>query len=274
MSEGTPRARAPHGRDPEPTAADPWRFPGRVARTEATYTVLATTFAVVLVLTNVIGTKLFLLFPEGGPSWFNGGRPVTLTAGIVTYPLTFLLTDIVSEIWGRRRANLMVLLGFAMSLLMLGVLQLGVALPPSEFWTQPKFRYDDAASMQQAYTAVFHNPRLLLFASMLAYLVAQLFDVRLYHFWWKVTKGRWMFVRNNGSTAISQLVDTLIVNGIFLRWGFGLEWNTIGEIILWVYVCKMILALFDTPFIYLGRYLLLRFFGLEHHPAPQHAPLQ
>lgn len=272
MSRAELRARAPE--DGPAPAVDPWRYPGRFERTEATYTVLAATFAVVLVLTNVIGTKLFLLFPEGGPSWFNGGRPVTLTAGIITYPLTFLLTDLVSEIWGRRRANLMVILGFAMSLLMLVILQIGVWLPPSELWRQEAFGFPDAAGMQGAYTAVFHNPRLLLFASMLAYLVAQLFDVRLYHFWWKVTRGRWMFVRNNGSTSISQLVDTIIVNSIFLRWGFGLEWGMIWEIILWVYLCKMVLALCDTPLIYLGRAILRRSFGLERAAAPAHAPLQ
>jgi queuosine precursor transporter len=236
--------------------------------------VLAACFTVVLVLTNVIGTKLFLLFPEGGPSWFNGGRPVTLTAGIITYPLTFFLTDLVSEIWGRRRANLMVLLGFAMSLLMLVVLQLGVALPPSELWTQERFGFGRAEEMQAAYGVVFHSPRLLLFSSMLAYLAAQLCDVRLYHFFWKLTRGRWMFVRNNGSTAVSQLVDTIIVNGIFLRFGFGLEWTVILEIILWVYACKMVLAWCDTPLIYLGRAGLRRFFGLERSSAPAHAPLQ
>ena len=246
----------------------------RVDRAEATYTVFAATFAVVLVLTNIIGTKLFLLFPNGGPSWFNGGEPVTLTAGIITYPLTFLLTDLVSEMWGRKRANLMVLLGFAMSLLMLGILKIGVALTPSELWTQATFGFTSAERMQEAYAVVFHNPQLLIFASMLAYLVAQLFDVRLYHFWWKVTRGRWMWVRNNGSTAISQLVDTIIVNSIFLRWGFGLEWDVIFQVILWVYLCKLVLAVLDTPLIYLGRAALRKFFDLRRDLAPGHAPLQ
>jgi queuosine precursor transporter len=244
-----------------------------MTRPDAVYTLFAATFAVVLVLTNIIGTKLFYLFPEGGPSWFNGGEPVTLTAGIVTYPITFWLTDIVSEIWGRRRANWMVLLGFLMSLLMLGVIQLGVWLPPSELWSLPDQGFAGADEMQTAYAAVFHNPRLLLFASMLAYLVAQLFDVRLYHFWWRVTRGSHMWIRNNGSTMISQLVDTIIVNSIFLRWGLDMEWGTIGEIILWVYLCKILLAWIDTPFLYLGRAGLCRLFGLERGVAPKRAPL-
>jgi len=246
---------------------------GRMSRADATYTVLAAAFAVVLVMTNVIGTKLFLLFPGGGPSWFNGGEPVTLTAGIVTYPLTFWLTDIVSELWGRRRADLMVLLGFGMSFLMLAILQIGVALPPSSLWTLPSRGIEDPAAMQDAFAATFHNPKILIFASMLAYMVAQLFDVRLYHFWWRVTKGKHMWLRNNGSTVISQLVDTIIVIGIYLRWGLDMQWGVIAEIIAWVYVCKVAMALLDTPLLYLGRSVLRRFLGLQAEAAPTHAPL-
>jgi len=108
---------------------------------------------------------------------------------------------------------------------------------------------------------------------MLAYLVAQLFDVRLYHFWWRITGGGHMWIRNNGSTMISQLVDTIIVNGIFLRWGLDMEWGTIWEIILWVYVCKVMLAMIDTPFIYLGRSFLRHLFGLKTDTTPSSAPL-
>ncbi len=253
-------------------------------RADSLYTVLAACFAVILVLTNIIGTKLFYLFPDGGPAWFNGGEPVTLTAGIITYPLTFWLTDIVSELWGRRRADLMVWIGFGTSFLMLLVLQLAVSLPPSEIWSVPGVAPLDAGllereglssaeAMQAAYASTFQNPRLLLFASMLAYLVAQLFDVRLYHFWWRKTGGRHMWVRNNGSTIISQLVDTIIVNGIFLRWGFGLDWGTITGIILWVYVCKVALAVVDTPLIYLGRAWFCRLLGIPAETPPNSAPL-
>ncbi len=253
-------------------------------RADSAYTVLAACFAVILVLTNIIGTKLFFLFPEGGPAWFNGGEPVTLTAGIVTYPLTFWITDVVSELWGRRKANLMVWIGFGTNIMMLGILQLAVSLSPSEVWNIPGIAPLDAGlleregitgaeAMQAAYASTFQNPRLLLLASMLAYLVAQLFDVRLYHFWWRLTGGRHMWLRNNGSTIISQLVDTIIVNGIFLRWGFGLEWGTIVEIILWVYACKVVLALCDTPLIYLGCSWLRSYLGLSADDAPDVAPL-
>ena len=242
-----------------------------VPRRDAAYTFCAAMFCVVLVLTNVIGVKLFQIFPEGRPAWMPGEGPVALTSGIIAYPFTFLLTDVVSEIWGRRRADLMVVLGFLMSGVMLVLVQIAKALPPSLIWTAPE-GYGDL-SMQTAFEASFYYPGVLLFASMAAYLVAQLFDVRLYHFWWKVTGGGHMWVRNNGSTAISQLADTIIVNGIFLHFGFGLEFGVIVEVIVAVYLCKLVLALLDTPLIYLCRAFLWRYLDLPGRPGTSSAPL-
>jgi queuosine precursor transporter len=237
-------------------------------RSEAAFAFCASLFVVTLVLTNVIGTKLFVV-----PEWIPFFQGETLTSGILTYPLTFLLTDLVSEIWGRQRAKTMVVWGFLMSLMMLGVLGLAVGLAPSNFWTQPDYGFNSAIMMQLAFEATFANPAVLLGASMLAYLVAQLFDVRLYHFWWQKTKGRHMWLRNNGSTFISQLVDTIIVNGIFLRWGLDMEWDEIGRIILVVYLFKLCLAVIDTPLIYGARAGMHRFLGIAHDPDRATAPL-
>lgn len=272
-----------HMSGPSPNAASPQI----VSRREATYAFMAALFVVALVLTNVIGTKLFVVdlgLPTTGfwgwicaPLNFFEGE--TLTSGILTYPLTFLLTDLVSEIWGKRRASRMVIFGFVMSLMMLGVLQMAVHLSPSPFWTQSSYGLDDAAQMQNAFAAVFANPGVLLGASMLAYLVAQLFDVRLYHFWWRVTRGRHMWIRNNGSTGISQLVDTIIVNGIFLHFGTGFgpengwDFDRIVHVIWVVYLFKVMLAVIDTPLIYAGRSMLERFLKIAPSPARIGAPL-
>lgn len=246
-----------------------WTF----ERSHLLYCWFTAAFAVILVLTNIIGPKLFLF--DAGPisAWLNDGEALTLTAGIITYPLTFWLTDVVSEIWGRKRADLMVIFGFLMSLLMLGILSIARALPPSPFWSVPQHGFETGAEMQLAFLGVFSNPGILLFASMFAYLVAQLFDVRLYHFWWRVTKGRHLWIRNNGSTLISQLVDTILVNGIFLRWGYGMEWPAIWSVILAVYVCKAGLAMIDTPLIYLGVRAVEKALGLDPKRDRTYAPL-
>jgi len=234
----------------------------RMDRADAVYVVCAAVFCAVLVLTNIVGVKLFVLFPDGRPGWMPGSGAITLTSGIITYPLTFLLTDIVSEIWGRRHADFMVVLGFVMSLLMLGIVTVARALPPSEFWANESLGLGPD-ELQIAFEASFYYPGSLLFASMTAYLVAQLLDVRLYHFWWRLTAGKHMWLRNNGSTMISQLVDTIIVNSIFLRLAFGMDWGVIAEIIAAVYSCKVVLALLDTPLMYLARAFLIRYLGLS-----------
>lgn len=242
-------------------------------RSHLMYLWFASTFAVVLVMTNVIGTKLFHFHAGPLSDWLNGGEPLTLTAGIITYPITFWLTDIVSEIWGRKRADVMVILGFGMSLLMLVIVQIAKALEPSPFWSLPEVGFPDGMAMQGAMDAFFANPHILLFASMAAYLVAQLFDVRLYHFFWRLTGGKYLWMRNNGSTLISQLVDTIIVNGIFLRWGLDMDWGPIAKVILAVYICKGIMAVIDTPFIYLGVHVVSRLLGLDRSKTPGRAPL-
>ena len=258
---------------------------------ERGYFVLAVLFVSMLLLTNIIGTKLFAVpldTPLLGPllsaidrlaqSLFGteASDSLTLTAGIITYPLTFLITDIVSEVWGRRRADVMVLLGFAASLLMLVVITVAGGLQPSVIWNVPDAYHAVFAegylmpqpdgttvanhvAAQAAYRFTFDAPGTLLFASMTAYLVAQLVDNRLFHFWRRLTKGKALWFRNNMSTGLSQLVDTIIVNGIFLHFYWKLPATTIMAVILNVYAVKFLLALIDTPLCYLGVHLGRRY---------------
>lgn len=237
------------------------------SRYERVYLLLASSFVVLLVLTNVIGTKLFRspIDPE-----------FALTTGILTYPFTFLVTDLVSEIYGKKRADFMVLLGFLMSLLMLVVLQLSVVVPAHPYWVPVDGFFGDGAltrggeapmtgveAYQHAWESVFRFNGLLLMGSMLAYACAQLIDNWLYHFWKRLTKGRHLWLRNNGSTWVSQLVDTAIVNSILFYLGFGLPFWTGVEIMATIYVHKLILAVIDTPVIYAGVAVLRRVLGEE-----------
>ncbi|MCB1172501.1 MAG: queuosine precursor transporter [Leptospiraceae bacterium] len=247
------------------------------------YVFFAGIFMTVLVITNIIGTKLFVFMPDSFPQGFFGS-PFVLTTGILTYPVTFWLTDIVSEIWGRRHANVMVYFGFFASILMLVILSAAKAVPPASIWTIPPdfapfFNADyyitgtagqisavDSDAAQAAFEFTFFAPGILLFASMLAYLVAQLIDVYLFHFWREATNGRHLWLRNNGSTLVSQLVDTIIVSSIFLYFAFDMPFladapggGSIVQIIITVYFFKMLMALADTPFIYLGVWLIQKF---------------
>ena len=231
-------------------------------RAEMAFSILMAGFAVVLVLSNIIGVKLFLVFPDIFPEGIFG-EPITLTTGIFCYPITFLLTDVVCEVYGRRRATLMVVSGFFVSLLSLVLIQIAIAVPGSPVWPSGNPHFETVDGMQRAFESVFVLPGMLMLGSMTAYLVAQLMDVHLFHFWKRLTHGRHLWLRNNGSTMVSQLADTVVFYVIFLGLGLGLPWVVIGEIIVAAYIFKLTFAALDTPFIYLGVAMLRRYIGTD-----------
>lgn len=244
------------------------------SRYERAYLFLAAAFCVTLVLTNVVGIKLFqapfydqmsavLFFLPKSEAGF------ALTTGILTYPLTFLFTDLVSEVYGKRRADVMVLLGFVMSLLMLGITQLAMRVPPHPYWVPADSAfYPTAEGYQTAFESVFSLNGYLLFGSMAAYAAAQLTDNYLYHFWKRLTRGKHLWLRNNASTWVSQLVDTAIVNSILFYGGFGWSFWQGVEVMITIYAYKVVLAALDTPLIYLGVWLLRRFLGATADDRP------
>ena len=213
------------------------------------YSILMSVFVVTLVLTNIIGTKIFLLFGESLPDGLFG-FPIALTAGIITYPITFLITDVTSEVYGKKKANLMVVTGFFCSLLTLFIINLVINLEPAGAWIIGS-SYSSLDEMEQAFNSVFKLPTILLFASMTAYLIAQLIDIKIFHIIKYYTSGKYLWLRNNASTWFSQLVDTIIVNTIFLGLGMGLDYVLVTQIIIANYLVKIILAALDTPLIYL-----------------------
>ena len=204
-----------------------------------------------MILTNIIGSKLFYALPNFLPSGFFGEK-ITLTTGIITYPITFLVTDIVSEVYGRKRANFMVILGFFASISSLIFILIARVLPGSDVWVDGNSYFSSINEMNLAFESVFSAPTILIFASMTAYLIAQFIDIRLFHFFKKITKEKYLWFRNNGSTAISQLIDTIIVNFIFLNFGLGLSIDIIVKVIISAYIFKILFAIIDTPFVYLG----------------------
>jgi uncharacterized integral membrane protein (TIGR00697 family) len=207
------------------------------------YAVFMAVFVTFVILTNTAGVKLFTL------------AGVTLPVSIIWYPLTFLITDIVSEIYGTKRARLLVIMGFGMSIVLLVFSLIGIALPVAEFYP-----------LQQDYKNIFGPVWRLLFASMAAYLLAQMLDVQLFHFWKRLTRGKHLWLRNNGSTMVSQFVDSFTVNMIFLYGNPVVFTGTLGDlmkIILGVYVVKVLIAAADTPLCYLGVRLAERATGVR-----------
>ena len=199
------------------------------------FLVLAAIFVSALVTTNLIANK-FVTVDFGFASF-------VISAGILPYPVTFLVTDILSEIYGKRRTNQVVFAGFLCSVFVLFALWLASQFPAIE----------DSPVDDATYNQVFSNTWRIIAASMLAYLTAQLIDVRLYHFWKKLTKGKHLWLRNNASTVFSQLVDTtLVVFVLFI--GTGVGYGQIGNMIVDGWLFKALVALLDTAMIYLAVY--------------------
>jgi len=188
--------------------------------------VLATLFTTCLLVANIIAVKLISI---GG--W-------VVPAGVIAYPLTFLFTDVISELYGRRIASKVVWVGFGANLLMVVLVFGGRLLPPAPFWEG-----------QPAYESILGMVPRIVLASMVAYLISQHHDIFAFHFWRRKTKGRFLWLRNNASTMVSQGLDT----GLFIPiafWGI-VSTETLLNMLLTQYVIKLAIAACDTPFCYL-----------------------
>lgn len=188
--------------------------------------VLATLFTTCLLVANILAVKLISI---GG--WI-------VPAGVIAYPLTFLFTDVITELYGRRTASKVVWVGFGANLLMVILIFSGKLLPSAPFWEG-----------QPAYESILGMVPRIVLASMVAYLISQHHDVFAFHFWRKKTKSRFLWLRNNASTMVSQALDT----GIFITIAF---WGTVStgiltNMLLTQYLIKLGIAALDTPFCYL-----------------------
>lgn len=216
-------------------------------RAEAVYLLLAAMFVAALVVCNLIANKFVTVD--------LGFKVFTLSAGALPYPLTFLVTDLLSEIYGRRRANRVVASGFVVSVFVLGVLWLAnryEAIPESPVDTE-------------TFRTVFQNAWRVVGASMIAYLTAQFVDIRLFHFWKRLTRGKHLWLRNNASTVLSQLLDSLLV--VLVLFAGTMESGQMFAIVLDLWLFKALVALLDTPLFYLSTAWLERWLGVDKPSA-------
>ena len=207
------------------------------------YLYLAAIFIAALVVCNLIANKFITID--------LGFKTFVISSGVLPYPITFLITDILSEIYGKKKTGRIVWVGFGASLFVLGVLLLA-----QQFTAIAGSPVDD-----ETFNKVFGNSWRVIFASMTAYLCAQLIDVRIYHFWKEKTAGKHLWLRNNFSTVFSQLVDTtLVVCVLFL----GIRSNSeILQFILDGWLFKILCAFIDTPLLYASTSLIRKKLGLK-----------
>jgi len=188
--------------------------------------ILTGIFVAVILIANTLASKLFEI----------GG--FVMTAGIIAFPITFMITDVINDVWGKQKAQLVVWVGFAANILMVVMYQVGVWLTPAGFWPG-----------QEAFVSILGAVPRIVGASMVAYLISQTWDVWLFA---KIKEqlpfGLWF--RNNVSTFTSQAIDSAIFLGLAF-WGV-LPFSALVTMYFTYIVAKWLIALLDTPFVYLG----------------------
>ncbi|MEM8678999.1 MAG: queuosine precursor transporter [Planctomycetota bacterium] len=261
-------------------------------RRERVFLVLAGIFLGTLAMLNILGITRFIVLASWGPleeggSWlWQWGTPnfisswtFAVAVGVLPYPMTFLCTDLISEFYGHARANYVVFVGLLLNLWVIFILWLGGVLPGFESMdpttgmpTVPT--YNEAKEVFPETGWTFYQVRRLTFgtvaASMIAYLTAQLVDVQVFHFWKRFTNGKALWLRNNASTMVSQLVDTFAVICITHFYADALPidearpiWPQLALFIGTGYVFKLLAALLDTPLIYLAVAFLKRYLKID-----------
>ena len=224
-------------------------------RRERVFLVLAAVFLGAMTLLNVVGITRFIQL-----------GPLALAVGVLPYPLTFLCTDLVSELYGRARANFLVTVGLGLNLLILAVLTLGNLAPSVPPETMPPWQIiqlaepvalpngDIVSGQIGLFELIYATTSGAVFASMLAYITAQYCDVQLYHFWKRLTRGKHLWLRNNFSTLLSQMVDSIMVITVTfgaVYWRGEMAFNTLLVLVGSNYAFKALSALADTVPLYL-----------------------
>jgi hypothetical protein len=219
-------------------AAQPF---ARMDASQRLFVYLGAIFVACLLLGDIIGGKT-IATPLG-----------PISVGIIPFPVTFLLTDVVNDFYGRRGARFLTFLGFFMAVLAWVVLQLSNALPvdPSTYFSQAEF------------SKIFGGSAQLFVASMLAYMVSQLLDIHIFQFWKALTESRHLWLRATGSTVVSQLIDTVTINVVFWWWTASASPDSflgklpVGERWEWIfrkvgreYGIKVVIAVLLTPVVY------------------------
>lgn len=235
-------------------------------RRERVFLVLACVFLCSMTLLNVIGITRFIQL-----------GPLMLAVGVLPYPLTFLCTDLICELYGKKRANFLVTTGLCLNVFIIGIIYLASSVPSVDPSAMPPWQIlhlaqpislPDGSQLTgevELFDLIYSLTTGAVFASMLAYMAAQYCDVQLFHFWKRLTNGKHLWLRNNFSTLISQGVDSFMVVSVTfgaVYFAGGITTEQMLTLMGGNYLFKMTCALLDTgPFYYL-TYKLKRYLQL------------
>jgi len=217
------------------------------------FVTLVAIFMVCLVVGDLVGGKV--------TSVTIGGREWPFSAGQLAFPVTFILTDILNEFYGRKVARRVTLLAFFMVGMTLSIIALANLLP----WAGMTAAKDWTGVTPHEFDVVFSQAMWIQISSMFAFLIGNLIDIAVFFLLKRMTGNRMLWLRSTGSTAVSQLIDTVVING--LVWGSKITFDQYVAFVFGSYVVKLSAAILVTPVIYAVHALIERVFHLEPAPA-------
>lgn len=212
------------------------------------FIILAAIFCTCLITGDIIGGKLIEV-PLVGVTF-------TTTVGMIPFPVTFLLTDLLNEFYGKSSARFVTWVAFGMAALAFSFIFIAGALPIAGMAREPGW----GGVTEQSFANVFLGSQRMILASMAAYLTAQFVDIGVFHLIKRWTANRFLWLRATGSTAVSQMVDTVVIN--FVAWSGLMSTGKIIEIVFSAYGLKLFIAIALTPLIYVAHAVVERWLGL------------
>ncbi len=236
-------------------------------RRQLIFLLLSGVFIGAMAMLNVIGITKFISI-----------GPLQVAVGVLPYPITFLCTDLIGEFYGRKKASQVVWIGLLVNALVLSTMWLGEHLPSVSPEARPPWQTLELAKdvylpngaklggSVDLFSLIYANTAGAVFASMAAYLAAQFCDVHLFHFWKKLTKGKHLWLRNNASTTVSQLVDSITVIGITFGAAFyrgEMTLSMMAALLVSNYLFKVSAALIDTIPFYLLTHRLKKYLNYD-----------
>ena len=228
-----------------------------LTRPQKVYVVCAAVFLTALVIAEATAGKFFTAFDLPVPLPILGVEfeSVVMTAGVIAFPVTFVVTDVMNEYFGKAGIRFVTYVGLGCVVFAFGLLQVALAVPTAANSPVP----------DSAFAAVFGTTTRVIIGSLVAYLVGQLVDIALFHRLRQLTDGRHLWLRATGSTLGSQLIDTFVV--LTVAFAGQLALGEIVAITLFNYSYKVLIAVGITPLVYLGHALIDRYLGHERAQA-------
>ncbi len=232
--------------------------------------ILGTFFVANAILAEFIGVKIFSVESSLGLNKFDidlFGVPdlsFNMSAGVLTWPLVFIMTDIINEYFGLKQVRFLSILASVLIVFAFLVIGWAISLSPADFWINQNME-GQPLNMNLAFKAIFGQGMWIIVGSITAFLIGQIADVMIFHKIKVLTGERGLWLRATGSTLVSQFIDSFVVIFIafYLNPQYNWSWQMVAAIGLVNYTYKFLVALGMTPILYLVHAVIDQFLGKD-----------